>query len=183
MFAFLWGATGYCYVVLRISYHETLKEIWKWELVTYKNLKPMLIRFVIATIAMILFMSWYDPERLFYVWHNNREFIPTLFIAYPLLSALPQEFIFCSFFFTRYYPYFGDKSLMIFMSALVFAYAHMLYINPVAPILSFIGGLIFARTYANTKSLALVTIEHGLYGNALFFVGLGWYFYSGAVGH
>jgi len=70
---------------------------------------------------------------------------------------------------------------MILASALVFAFAHVLYINWIAPLLSFIAGIIFATTYAKTKSLALVTIEHGLYGNALFLVGLGWYFYGGAV--
>ena len=40
---------------------------------------------------------------------------------------------------------------------------------------------IFASTYSKTKSLALVTIEHGLYGISLFLIGLGWYFYGGAV--
>lgn len=108
--------------------------------------------------------------------------IPFLMVLYPLISALPQEFIFCSFFFRRYEPFFGKAKLMIIASAIIFAYAHVLYINPIAPTLSFIGGLIFAYDYAKHKSLALVTIEHGLYGNALFLIGLGWYFYSGSVG-
>jgi len=101
---------------------------------------------------------------------------------YPILSALPQEFIFCSFFFERYKKFFPNEKVMIVASAVVFAFAHVLFINWVAPVLSFIAGLIFAMTYAKTKSLALVTIEHGLYGNVLFLVGLGWYFYGGAVG-
>jgi membrane protease YdiL (CAAX protease family) len=96
-----------------------------------------------------------------------------------VLSALPQEFIFCSFFFERYKAFFGEGRGMIVASAVVFAYAHCLYLNPVAPTLSLLGGLIFASTYRKTKSLALVTIEHGLYGNALFLIGLGTYFYSG----
>lgn len=70
---------------------------------------------------------------------------------------------------------------MIIASAITFAYVHMLYINPIAPILSFVGGIIFAQTYYKHRSLALVTIEHGLYGNFLFLLGLGWYFYSGSV--
>ena len=41
--------------------------------------------------------------------------------------------------------------------------------------LSFIAGLIFASTFAKTKSLALVTIEHSMYGLVLFAVGLGWW--------
>ena len=70
---------------------------------------------------------------------------------------------------------------MVIASAIIFAYAHVLYINWVAPSLGIIAGLIFADTFRKHRSLALVTIEHGLYGNALFVIGLGWYFYSGAV--
>ena len=102
-------------------------------------------------------------------------------LAYPVLSAVPQEFIFCSFFFARFATLFPSTKVMIAVSAIVFAYAHILYINPVAPTLSLIGGYIFASTYAKYKSLALISIEHALYGNALFTVGLGWYFFGGAV--
>lgn len=110
-------------------------------------------------------------------------FVLVLFCLYPILSALPQEIIFCSFFFRRYAPFFKTERAMIIASAIIFAYAHVLFINPVAPFLSIIAGLIFASTYAKSKSLALVTIEHGLYGNFLFFIGLGWYFYGGAINH
>jgi membrane protease YdiL (CAAX protease family) len=102
-------------------------------------------------------------------------------VLYPVLSALPQEFIFCTFFFWRYADFFKSERAMILASAVVFAYAHVLFINWVAPVLGFIAGLIFARTYAQSRSLALVTIEHGLYGNAVFLIGLGWYFFHGAV--
>lgn len=34
---------------------------------------------------------------------------------------------------------------------------------------------------SKTRSLALVTIEHGLNGNVLFPVGLEWYFYGGNI--
>lgn len=181
MFAFLWGATLYCYIVYRNTYSKRAKALWRWHVVTWDNLKPMLIRWVIASIAMLAFTYYFVPDKLFNIFHRNPSLIPWLMVMYPVLSALPQEFIFCNFFFRRYEPFFGRGKLMIFMSALVFAFAHMLYINPIAPTISFIGGLIFADTFARHRSLALVTIEHGLYGNTLFLVGLGWYFYSGAV--
>jgi hypothetical protein len=46
---------------------------------------------------------------------------------------------------------------------------------------SFFGGLLFAHTYHTSKSLALVWLEHTLYGWTLFTLGLGWYFYHGNV--
>jgi len=181
MFVFLWGAALYALFILRVVYHDHLKQIWNWKAVTWANMKPILIRWVIACAAMTLFIWFYDPDRMFRLALERPLFIPFLMIMYPILSALPQELIFCSFFFERYKPFFGVASNMVVASAIIFAYAHVLYINPVAPTLSLVGGLIFALTYLKTKSLALVTIEHGLYGNYLFIVGLGWYFHGGSV--
>ena len=181
MFSFLWAATLYCAVVDRFSIFTGWKEMWKWDAVNWQNLKPLLLRWIIAVVGMYFFTQWYAPDRLFYLPENRPEIIPRIMIFYPLLSALPQEYIFCRFFFARYNGFFGQGALMIIMSAIVFAYAHVLFINPVAPILGFIAGLIFAHTYWKTKSLALVAIEHGLYGNAIFIIGLGYYFYSGGI--
>jgi hypothetical protein len=44
-----------------------------------------------------------------------------------------------------------------------------------------IGGVFFARTYTARPSLALVVAEHALYGCFLFTLGLGHYFYHGAI--
>ena len=181
MFVFLWGAALYGFLIMRRFHWLGYKTIWKWTSVTWANMKPMLIRFVLCCVVMYVFQAWYDPDRLFFVIENQPQIIPGLLIGYPIISAFPQEFLFCSFFFVRYAPFFKDGWLMIFASAVIFAYAHMLYINPVAPVMGFMAGLIFAHTYHKTRSLALVTIEHGLYGNALFLIGLGWYFYSGSV--
>lgn len=181
MFTFLWGAALYGFLILRFVYHDHLRQLWKWKAVTWENMKPILIRWAVACVAMTAFIWFYDPDRMFRLALEHPHFIPVLMIAYPVLSALPQEFIFCSFFFERYGPFFGVASRMVAASTVVFAYAHVLYINPVAPTLSLVGGLIFAMTYLKTKSLALVTIEHGLYGNFLFLVGLGYYFHGGSV--
>ncbi|MEM6780757.1 MAG: CPBP family intramembrane glutamic endopeptidase [Pseudomonadota bacterium] len=181
MFAFLWSAALYGFLIMRRYHWNGFKELWKWDAVTWGNMKPLLIRWVACTIFMYVFIQWYDPGRTFYVVEHRPEIIPGLLVGYPIVSALPQEFVFCSFFFARYAPFFKSGWPMILASAVIFAYAHVLYINPVAPTLGFLAGLIFALTYAKTKSLALVTIEHGLYGNSMFLIGLGWYFYSGSV--
>jgi len=181
MFTFLWGAALFCFLIYRRQFFTSFRQMWKWEAVTWANMKPLLARWVVCSIGMTIFLYFYDPDRLFYLVLERPQIIPFLLVLYPVLSALPQEFIFCSYFFERYHHYFKTDNVKVIASAVVFSYAHMLFINPVAPALSFIAGLIFARTYAQTRSLALVTIEHGLYGNALFVIGLGWYFYHGAV--
>ena len=68
------------------------------------------------------------------------------------------------------------------MSAIIFCFAHIFSVNYVAPILSIFGGYFFAKTYQRTNSLLIVTLEHSLYGNTLFFIGIGWFFWGGSVG-
>jgi len=181
MFLFLWAASLYAYIVMRAIYNDRIRKIWNWNAVTWINMQLILIRWVFASIGMLLFLYLYDTDKIFGLIEHRPKIIPLLLFFYPLLSALPQEIIFCSFFFERYRMLFGAGRKMLIASAVVFAYAHLLYINPVAPTLSLIGGLIFASTYLKTKSLALVTIEHSLYGNTLFLIGLGYYFYGGNV--
>lgn len=182
MFFFLWSASAVCWFIYRRYHFQDFKKLWGWDAVTWPHLWPILTRWVVCSVLMFLFTWWYDPERLFFIPRERPEIIPYLLVMYPLLSALPQEFIFCTFFFDRFAPFFKTDRAKIIASAIVFAYAHVLFINPVAPFVSLIGGYIFASTFAKHRSLALVTIEHGLYGNVLFLVGLGWYFYGGAVG-
>ena len=72
---------------------------------------------------------------------------------------------------------------MIFASGAAFAYMHIVFKNPLALLLTFTGGLLFAMTYADTRSLMISAIEHTLYGNYLFTIGLGKYLYLGAAGY
>jgi membrane protease YdiL (CAAX protease family) len=163
------------------SFYNKLKTEWNWGAMTWGNIRPILIKWVIGTILICLFTWWYEPDRLFIIPREMPQIIPFLIIAYPLLSALPQEFIFCSFFMKRYGHWFKTDRIKILISAIVFGYAHMLFLNWVAPVFSFFGGLLFAYTYLKTRSLALVTFEHSLYGNSIFLAGIGYYFYSGGI--
>lgn len=105
----------------------------------------------------------------------------TILLLYPLISALPQELIFRVFIFHRYRALFPGTRTLPLVSAGVFALAHLVLGNWVAVLLSLAGGLLFAYTYARTGSLGLVTLEHGLWGDWLFTVGMGSYFYGGHV--
>ena len=111
---------------------------------------------------------------------------PRLWVAimlfYPLLSVYPQEVIFRSFFFHRYAPILGRSAHMIAVNALAFGLAHAMFRNGIAVGMTTVGGALFAWTYARTRSLPLVSLEHALYGCFIFTVGLGEYFYTGAVG-
>ena len=102
-----------------------------------------------------------------------------LLLAYPILSVLPQELIFRSYFFHRYKRILPSKNKRIILSAVVFALAHCVYDNWVAVALSFVGGLLFAYTYAHSRSLAVCVLEHSLWGLWMFTIGVGSYLDSG----
>jgi hypothetical protein len=181
MLVFLWGATIYCIFAYRNTPEAKDIPVWRWAEVNWKNMKTMLLRFAVCSMLLLGFISVYDPERRFDLLLNRNDIWVRVMLFYPLLSALQQEFIFCTFFFVRYAMLFPKERTMIWVSTIVFAYAHILFINPVAPTLSLIAGYFFATTYAKHRSLALVTIEHALYGNMIFTLGLGWYFWGGAL--
>ena len=96
-------------------------------------------------------------------------------LTYPL-SVYPQELVFRTFFFARYSLIFPRQDHMILASALSFGWAHIFYGHRLSMVLAFVGGLFFAATYARTRSLRLVFLEHTLYGSLLFTVGLGSFF-------
>jgi membrane protease YdiL (CAAX protease family) len=70
---------------------------------------------------------------------------------------------------------------MIVASAAAFAFLHIIFHNSLAMALTFVGGLLFAARYAQTRSLATSSVEHALYGCWLFTVGLGQFFYHGTI--
>ena len=177
---FLWAVLLYCLLVFYVCYPE--EERGKYRVTLSINIIGFVVaRWVLLSLLLFLFTYFMFPEKLFLVQRTNPGFIWKIMVFYPLFSALPQEFIFCKFFFSRYKVFFGEKTFMVMMSSLAFCFAHILFINCVAPVLGLLAGVIFARTYQRTKSLLLVSLEHSLYGDTLFFIGLGWFFWGGSI--
>jgi uncharacterized protein len=133
---------------------------------------------------VVVGLSWLLLPELFlslplqqpYMWFS------TIFV-YPILSVIPQELIFRTYFFHRYKKLFPGKMLRIVVSAFCFALAHAFYGNWVAVVVAAIGGLLFGLTYALTKSTLIVVIQHSAWGLLLFTVGIGNYFNSAMVGN
>jgi len=81
----------------------------------------------------------------------------------------------------RYAALFPSQWTMVLVSALAFAWLHIIFRNPLAVALTFAGGLLFAWRYQQTQSLLTSSVEHALYGCWLFTIGLGQYFYHGRI--
>ncbi len=137
------------------------------------------VRFLIA-VPMLIAITWWLVPHYWLAFPRERPGLWALvMVFYPFLSALPQEFLYRRFFFWRYAPLVGEGVGRLLVNALLFGWLHVMYENWPAFILSTLGGLVFAATYAHTRNLALVWIEHALYGQLLFTIGLGRFFYEG----
>ena len=173
----------YCIIIYCIENRNFSSEFQKIFNININILIRIIIRWMFASLILLIITFYFFNEKFFIIQNNKPEILWKIMILYPIFSALPQEFIFCKFFFYRYKSIFKSDNNLVISSALFFAITHILFLNFIAPILSFIGGLLFANTYNKHRSLFLVSLEHGLYGNTLFFIGLGWYFWGGSINY
>lgn len=150
--------------------------------ITWQDVRTFILpRFAVSAAAMVALAFLLEPARFFQFPLERPTLWFAVMLLYPLISVVPQEVLFRLFFMQRYVPLFGTKWPMLLASGLAFGHAHLLFNNSLAYIMSIIGGVFFAMTYARTRNLSLVWLEHSLYGQWVFTVGLGWYFYTGAA--
>ena len=120
------------------------------------------------------------PDALFALIRQRPEFLPVIWVFYPLLSALPQELIFRPLFFHRYGAILPQGQAALALNAGVFAFAHLMYWSVIVALMTFVGGWIFGRAYLR-HGFPAAWVLHAVAGNVLFAVGMGAYFYTGNV--
>ncbi len=167
-------------IVFGLSYciwvSTKLKLITKTTLTEF-NLKPHLKRvgltFLFVIVSSSIFLYFTDPKNLFIVIKENPLMWFFVIIIYSLLSVLPQELLYRSYFFRRYSDSFFPPYVIIFFNILAFPVGHLFFHNNLVLIVTFIGGILFTTTYFKSKSVLLTSIEHAIYGNWLFTIGMG----------
>jgi hypothetical protein len=138
----------------------------------------MLARFVFSALLLTWLLSQYRPEWLFAFPRHNPRFWALVCVAYPLVSVLPQGILYRALYTKRYAAGLPPGRFLLFGAAL-FSWAHIVFHNPWACAFTFVGGLFFLTSYRATGSLLFSCIEHALYGDFLFTVGWGAFFYEG----
>ncbi|HML93977.1 MAG TPA: CPBP family intramembrane metalloprotease [Thermodesulfobacteriota bacterium] len=177
MIALLWGGSMLAYVYLR----KTRRPDEGPRASFGEMMKRILLRFaVIAPLVTILVWTTAPDDFLSFPRENPRIWILVMAL-YPLLSVWPQEILYRALIYKRYAPVFGEGRGYLIASALAFGYMHIIFLNWIAVVMTLVGGFIFADNYRKRRSLALVSIEHALYGCLIFTVGLGRFFYVGAA--
>ncbi|SFI67746.1 CPBP family intramembrane glutamic endopeptidase [Albimonas pacifica] len=123
------------------------------------------------------------PQALFWMPIAMPDLWLTILLFYPILSALPQEAVFRVLFFRRYGALFPSKAAAVSTNALVFALAHLFLWNWVALLLTAAGGAIFSLAYLHRggRNFWFPVLLHAIAGWLIFTIGLGRFFYHGAV--
>ena len=138
----------------------------------------MLSRFAAgAALLAALLVSLY-PGALLAFPRQNPRFWLIVCVAYPICSVLPQGILYRALWEKRYAAGLPRTASLV-LGAMFFAWAHIVFRNVWACAFTFIGGLFFLSTYRRTGSLLFAGIEHALYGDFLFTIGWGSFFYEG----
>ncbi|MCW9708490.1 CPBP family intramembrane glutamic endopeptidase [Fodinibius salsisoli] len=140
--------------------------------------KSLIVRIPLVAVSLILLIWLFQPDQFFSFPSEQPILWMVVMVLYPVLSALPQEFIYRTFFFHRYDVLILYRNGSIIFSTLAFAFLHIVYDNWWAVGLSLIAGLLFGLTYQRTRSLLWVTVEHVFYGWMIFTLGFGNFFYE-----
>lgn len=140
----------------------------EWE----EGLRVILPRFFGVTAVVLLALWVLAPNALWDFPRNHRGIWQLLLLTYFPLSVLPQTLLYRSFFEWRYQKALGANA-RLWVGAALFGAGHLMFHNAWAILLTFLGGLVFTRTYRSTGSIWITSLEHALYGWMLFTVGMG----------
>jgi uncharacterized protein len=147
----------------------------------WPEVRGIAVRFSVLA-PLIAVVTWLAFPQLFLELPRQRPLLwAIIMVLYPLLSVWPQEMLYRALLFHRFRDLFRSDVALILVSASAFGFAHIIFLNWIAIIMTAAGGLLFARDYARHRSLSLTCLEHSLYGCLIFTVGLGRFFYTGAA--
>lgn len=147
------------------------------------RLRAPLLRFLILAPLLTLIVWRAAPGHFLDLPRHKPILWAAIMVLYPALSVWPQEIIYRQFIFRRYAMLLPGAGSRIAASAAAFGFAHIIFLNAWAVLLTLAGGALFAQTYARSRCLRASAIEHALYGCLVFTIGLGRFFYTGSAWH
>ena len=131
--------------------------------------------------AIYLLTLWLTPHALFGFPNRAPEIWTRVMIFYPILSVIPQGIIYRALFFGRYRSLFSSPVQSIVVGALAFGLAHLFFLNWVAVALTVVGGAAFGWAHLERRSFWFGNLLHAIGGWSVFTIGLGRFFYHGAI--
>ncbi len=143
--------------------------------------KLLALYILISLPSLYLLTIWLIPGGLFGFPRHSPDLWMRVMLLYPLLSVLPQSIIYRALFFARYGPLFPSPVVAVLANAAAFALAHLFFQNWIAVGLCAVGGVAFGWVHGQRGSYWSANLLHVISGWTVFTLGLGRYFYHGAV--
>lgn len=166
----------FVFLLLKSSTDFKWRELFRWGIPSSVLLKNGLL-VLLSALLMLAYVYFFDREHLFDLPRSHPWIYLAMCLFYPVFSAFGQEVIYRTFLFRRYGELFGKPWLTVLFSGISFSFLHIVYYDPVSMVLTFMGGLWFARLYQQTRSVLFTAVLHGVMGIIVFGVGLGRYFW------
>jgi hypothetical protein len=155
-----------------------------WDLRPLKSFGWRIVaRFILGALATTAATYALVPEHFLALPRHHPRLWLLICVLYPLLSVYPQEVIYRAFFFEHSAGLLPGVRApwLLTLNVAFFGFAHIVFGNVWAPVLSAAGGLLFATTYLKSRSVMCAALEHALWGNLIFTIGLGPLFVGGTV--
>ncbi|NMP30776.1 CPBP family intramembrane metalloprotease [Thalassotalea sp. M1531] len=170
------GAIGMvCLVLLLVD--PTFKRFRLINIVEFRqHFRSSILLFIPSATLLLVVLYSIAPEHAFTLPLQHTQLWLLTLLIYPLVSVVPQEIIFRTFFFHRYKKIIPSKAWRWIASSMCFGLAHVVYANWIAVILSMFAGILFGYRYMQTRSTPIVILEHTLWGSLLFSTGIGMFF-------
>jgi len=138
--------------------------------------KFVFLYFLIFSLLGFFYTSLVDKSLFFVFPKENPKIWLLVIIFYPLFSVIPQEFIYRVFFFQRYKNILSTNLFIkYFINSFVFSYAHIVFQNYHALIITALVSPIFYYSYKR-KSFLTCILVHSIGGIIIFTYGLGKFF-------
>jgi len=166
----------FIFFILRRTTDFNWRELVRWNIPNSVLIRNGII-VLVSLVLMLGYILIFDREHLFDLPRSSPWIYLAMCIFYPVFSAFGQEVIYRTFLFRRYENIFGPQWLITLFSGITFSFLHIVYYDPVSMILTFVGGIWFARVYQQTRSVLFTSVLHGVMGILIFGVGLGRYFW------
>lgn len=179
LFGALMALAGVALALLTVTPGFSFRELVTGGLL--RHWKLLLGFAAVALAASLAVASLLVPNALFGFPRYAPERWLLVMALYPLLSVLPQELIYRPLFFRRYGGLFPGPQSALAANSVAFGLGHLFYMNPVTILMTVGAGAVFGWAYLRTGSFLLAVALHALAGQIVFTVGLGRFFYHGAV--
>lgn len=141
-----------------------------------------------AALALLLITGYvliFEPQNLFNLPQKNFWLWLLIILLYPLFSVLPQELVYRIYIFEVHKKLLGTQLVALLVSSVLFAWVHIVFAGWLAVAACMLAGLALGYSYACNRSkkgaIWALILEHSLYGQMIFTIGLGEYFYSPRV--